>query len=291
MFSQIMAVMVPIMVGAGIGYFWVRFRQPYPTGFVTKLVFNVGTPCLIVNALSSTHVELSAFSSMATATFLCLLVLLVVGLLLSRITKMDWRTIVPSVLFPNTGNMGLPLAMYAFGEGRGFSLAIAVFVIVSIAQFVVGSITSSSRPVRNLLTNPTIYASIIAILLMAYQITLPAWLANSIELLAGMTIPIMLITLGVALASIRARNLSAGLAFALGRVVVAGVIAQGIGLLLGLDEEARGILMVMMCMPMAVYNYLFAQKAGRSPEFVASLVMCSTLASFIYLPLMLMWVI
>ena len=101
----------------------------------------------------------------------------------------------------------------------------------------------------------------------------------------------LLITLGVALASIRARNLSAGLAFALGRVVVAGMIAQGIGLLLGLDEEARGILMVMMCMPMAVYNYLFAQKAGRSPEFVASLVMCSTLSSFIYLPLMLMWVI
>lgn len=291
MFAQLLAVMMPIMSGAGVGYFWVRFRQPYPTGFVTKLVFNVGTPCLIINALSGTHVELAVFSSMASATLLCLLVLLILGIILSRVTRIDWRVIVPSVLFPNTGNMGLPLAMYAFGEGRGFSLAIAVFVIVSIAQFVVGSITSSSRPIKNMLTNPTIHASIIAILLMAYDVTLPAWLANSIELLAGMTIPIMLITLGVALASIRARNLSAGLAFALGRVVVAGLIAQGVGLILGLDEETRGILMVMMCMPIAVYNYLFAQKAGQSPEFVASLVMCSTLVSFIYLPLMLMWII
>ncbi|WP_438768098.1 AEC family transporter [Kushneria sp. TE3] len=291
MFAQLLAVMMPIMIGAGVGYFWVRFRQPYPTGFVTKLVFNVGTPCLIINALSDTHVELSAFSRMAGATLLCLLALLLVGLVVSRVSRIHWKVILPPVLFPNTGNMGLPLAMYAFGEGQGFSLAIAVFVIVSIAQFVVGSITSSSRPVKSMLTNPTIHASIIAIVLMAYQITLPAWMANSIELLAGMTIPIMLITLGVALASIRARNLSAGLAFALGRVVVAGLIAQGVGLLLGLNEETRGILMVMMCMPIAVYNYLFAQKAGRSPEFVASLVMCSTLTSFIYLPLMLMWVI
>ncbi|MFC0268666.1 AEC family transporter [Kushneria aurantia] len=290
MFAQIFAVMAPIIAGAGVGYFWVRFRQPYPTGFVTKLVFNVGTPCLIINSLAGAQITLSAFSTMAGATLLCLMLLLAAGVLLSRLTRIDWRVIVPPVLFPNTGNMGLPLAMYAF-QGSGFSLAIAVFTIMSIGQFVVGSITSSSRPLRSMLTNPTIHASLIAIVLMASGITLPAWLANSIELLAGMTIPIMLITLGVSLASIRARSLSKALGFAVGRVVLAGFIAQGVGLLLSLDDQTRNILTIMLCMPVAVYNYLFAQKAGRSPEFVASLVLSSTLLSFIYLPIMLIWVV
>lgn len=290
MFAQIFAVMAPIMAGAGVGYFWVRFRQPYPTGFVTKLVFNVGTPCLIITSLAGAKITLAAFSTMAAATLLCLAVLLAAGILLARVSGIDWRVIVPPVLFPNTGNMGLPLAMYAF-QGDGFSLAIAVFAIMSIAQFVVGSITSSSRPLRSMLTNPTIHASLIAIALMAFNLSLPDWLANSIELLAGMTIPIMLITLGVSLASIRARSLSKAVGFAIGRVVIAGLIAQSVGLLLGLEEQTRNILIIMMCMPVAVYNYLFAQRAGRSPEFVASLVLSSTLLSFIYLPIMLIWVI
>ncbi|QEL10627.1 AEC family transporter [Kushneria phosphatilytica] len=290
MFAQLFAVMAPVLAGAGVGFFWVRFKQPYPTGFITKLVLNVGTPCLIIHSLTRTHVELGAFSRMALATVSVLVVMGIIGLILARITRMDWRVIVPPTLFPNTGNMGLPVAMYAFDD-KGFPLAVAVFVVMSMSQFVVGCITSSSRPLRGIFTTPTIYAIVIAVLLMAFQIKLPAWLANSVELLAGFTIPMMLITLGVALASIRARSLNIGIGFGLARVVVAGGIALLIGWLLGLTSQALGILVVMMCMPVAVYNYLFAQKAGRSPEFVANLVLCSTLTSFIYLPLLLSFVI
>ncbi|MCM2971810.1 AEC family transporter [Larsenimonas suaedae] len=287
MFAQLLAVMAPVFAGAGVGFFWVRLGQPYPTGFITKLVLNVGTPCLIISSLSSTPVDVNAFTQMAGATLLMLAALGVIALILSKALKLEWQVILPPTLFSNTGNMGLPVMMYAFKDTGGFPLAIAIFVVVSLAQFIVGGFTSSTHPIRSLLKMPTIYAILIAIGLMAFDITLPLWLKNSIDLLSGFTIPMMLITLGVSLASIRARNLKAGFAFAAARVVVAGSLAFGIGHLLGLPELARQILIAMMCMPVAVYNYLFAQKAGRSPEFVASLVLCSTILSFIYLPLLL----
>ncbi|MCM2130201.1 AEC family transporter [Larsenimonas rhizosphaerae] len=287
MFAQLLAVMAPVFAGAGVGFFWVRLGQPYPTGFITKLVLNVGTPCLIISSLASTHVDPDAFYRMAGATIIMLGALTVVALIISRVFSIAWQVILPPTLFPNTGNMGLPVMMYAFKDTNGFPLAIAIFVVVSLAQFIVGGFTASRHPLKSLARMPTIYAIIIALLLMAFEITLPLWLRNSIDLLAGFTIPMMLITLGVSLASIRASNLKNAMLFSIARVIIAGSLAAGVGYMLDLPMVARYILIAMMCMPVAVYNYLFAQKSGRSPEFVASLVLCSTLLSFIYMPLLL----
>ncbi|WP_106477422.1 AEC family transporter [Phytohalomonas tamaricis] len=290
MFAQLFAVMAPVLAGAGVGFFWVKFKQPYPTEFITKLVLNVGTPCLIIGSLSQTHIDIEAFKDMTLATLLVVAIMALIGAALAYWRKLEWQTVVPAMAFPNTGNMGLPISLYAFGQ-QGFGYAVAVFVVMSLLQFVVGSLTASKRPLRSIVRTPTIYAIVIALIMMAYGITLPQWLANSVELLAGFTIPMMLITLGVSLASIRARNIGVGVSFGLMRVAIAAVISLAIGWALSLPEQEMAQLMLQMCMPVAVYNYLFALKAGRSPEKVASLVLCSTLLSFLYLPILLSWVL
>ena len=71
------------------------------------------------------------------------------------------------------------------------------------------------------------------------------------------------------------------------RSSAAALAAFGVSQLLGLPPLAQSVLILQMSMPVAVYNYLFAQRARREPEYVAGLVFCSTLLSFLYLPVLL----
>lgn len=118
---------------------------------------------------------------------------------------------------------------------------------------------------------------------------MPRWLDNTVGLLGGMTIPLMLVTLGVSLASIRTPLLGQGMLLGALRLLCGAGVAWGVGLMLGLSPLAQGVLVMQSAMPVAVFNYLFAVRAGRSPEKVASLVLCSTFLAFGFLPLLLAW--
>ncbi|MNJ50882.1 Membrane transport protein [compost metagenome] len=99
----------------------------------------------------------------------------------------------------------------------------------------------------------------------------------------------MLLTLGVSLASIRVRHLGNGMLLGALRILCGAAAGWLVGWLLGLPPLAQGVLVLQSAMPVAVFNYLFAVRAGRSPEAVASLVLCSTLLSFVLIPLLLAW--
>ena len=121
------------------------------------------------------------------------------------------------------------------------------------------------------------------------DVELPRWLANTVDLLGGMTIPLMLITLGVSLASIRVQHLGNGLVLGLLRILCGAALGWIIGWAIGLQQLAHAVLVLQSSMPVAVFNYLFAVRAGRSAEQVASLVLCSTLLAFVLIPLLLAW--
>lgn len=285
MFAQLFAVMAPVIFGAGIGFGWVRLGYTYPTNFVSRLTLNVGTPCLILAKLPASRVPFDTLQHIIVAMSVTMALLGLVGYALCYWRKLDWRVFVPAMIFPNTGNMGLPISLYAFGN-TGFGFAVAIMVIVSLVQFTLGNMTTS-RPFYNLVRTPALYAIFIALALLKLEMQLPLWLQNSLDLISGFTIPIMLITLGVSLASIQAKNIMVGLAFGIFRTVIAIGVALLVGYAFALSSAQTFQLMLQACMPVAVYNYLFAQRAGNSPETVASLVLCSTLLSLIYLPIIL----
>ncbi|MCH4564979.1 AEC family transporter [Halomonas sp. EGI 63088] len=288
MFAELFAVMAPVLAGAGLGFTWIRLGQPYPVEFVTRLVFNIGTPALVIASLSGAEIDAGSFGRTMLATALVIIAMAGLAFLLAWLLKRDWRVLLAPTMYPNTGNMGLPVVLYAFGNA-GFVYGITVMVTVSLFQFTVGSVMASrsGRPLRTLLRTPTVYAILIALGLLLTDTELPLWLANSVDLISGFTVPLMLITLGVSLASIKVKNLRSGIGFSLLRIPVAAGVAWGIGYLLGLPPLGHGILVLQMSMPVAVFNYLFAQKARREPEYVASLVFCSTLLSLFYLPVLL----
>jgi predicted permease len=289
MLAELFAVMAPVLIVASIGYGWARSGQPYPTEFIARLVLNIGTPSLVLSTLSRTEIDRQAFGQVAIACLLVTLAMGLIGCLLSRAFRQDWRILVPAYLFPNSGNMGLPITLYAFGE-KGLALAVAFFLVLSVGQFSLGLLLSGSeRSPKRLLANPIIISLAMALPLVILDLELPRWLANTISLLGGMTIPLMLLTLGVSLASIRVRHLGNGMLLGALRILCGAAAGWLVGLSLGLPPLAQGVLVMQSAMPVAVFNYLFAVRAGRSPEAVGSLVLCSTLLSFVLIPLLLAW--
>ncbi|SDS41948.1 AEC family transporter [Pseudomonas oryzae] len=289
MLAELFAVMAPVLIVAGIGYAWVRSGQAYPTDFVARLVLNIATPCLVLSSLSRTQLDMQAFGQMALACVAVSVLMGALGLLLSRLMAQDWKVLVPAYLFPNTGNMGLPISLYAFGE-HGLALAVAFFLMLSVGHFSLGMILSGAeRSWRKLLVNPIILSLVVALLVRMFDLELPRWLANTTSLLGGMAIPMMLITLGVSLASIRVQHLGHGMLLGGLRILCGAALGWLVGAALGLPPLAQGVLVLQSSMPVAVFNYLFAVRANRSPEAVASLVMCSTLLAFVLVPLLLAW--
>ncbi|WP_136253517.1 AEC family transporter [Onishia niordana] len=292
MFAQLFAVMAPVLIGAGLGFMWVRLGNDFPVPFVTKLVFNIGTPALILASLSGAEIDAQSFSLTMLGTLLVIAAMALATFLAAPLLGKPWQVLLSPMMYPNTGNMGLPVVLYAFGQSA-FAFAIAVMVTVSLVQFTFGIAMSSrsGRPVRTLARTPALYAIAIALTLLLTDTDLPLWLDNTLELISGFTIPLMLITLGVSLANIRVSSLTGGLTFSLIRIPLAALLAYGIGHVLDLPPLAQSILVVQMSMPVAVFNYLFAQRSGREPSYVASLVFCSTLLAFIYLPLLLAFIL
>ncbi|GHC22335.1 AEC family transporter [Aidingimonas halophila] len=288
MLVELIAIMAPVFVGASLGFIWIRLGHPYPVEFVTKLVFNIGTPSLIIASLSGANIDAGSFGRTMLGTLCVLFSMALLNFAMAWLLRKDWRVLLAPMMYPNTGNMGLPVALYAFGES-GFAFAITVMVTVALVQFTFGAVMASRNrnPLRTLVRTPTVYAILISLALLLTDTDLPLWIANTVDLISGFTVPLMLITLGVSLASIQVRNLKSGLGFSLLRTLTAALVAYGVGMLLSLPPLAHTILVLQMSMPIAVYNYLFAQRAKREPQYVAALVFCSTLLSFLYLPVLL----
>lgn len=293
MITEIFPVMAPVLVCAAIGYFWARQGYHFDPDFVSRLVLHVGAPALMLSVLGSVEIELQAFKETALACVLVALFMTVLGVTVPRLLGHDVRAYLPSFVFPNVGNMGLPVCLLAFGE-QGLALALAFFMMLSIAHFPVGILLAGGRQaggVSGLLKMPILYTIVLALVLLWQGWGLPSALQNSVQLIGGMTIPLMLITLGVSLQRLQVRQWKSALFYSvlrLGGGLVAGLLVVS---LLGLEGVARGVVLIQASMPVAVFNYLFAERFGREPEAVAGMVVTSTLMSFITVPALLWWLL
>ncbi len=289
--QQLAAIILPVLVVPMIGYIWAKSGNTFDNRFVTQLVTNIGTPALVADALTRIHVETSALVEMAGLTALCFAGFLLLGLIVLKVMKLPAHSYLPALVFPNTGNMGLPLALFAFGN-EGLAFAVVFFAISITAQFTIGvSLASGSFSVMRLLRMPLIYAVIFALLVLSFGWHLPLYVSNTLQLLGGVTIPLMLLALGVSLAQLRVTRLPRNLLLSVTRLGGGVAIGFLVGRFIGTSELATGVLMIQSAMPVAVFNYLFAQYYSREPADVASMVVITTALSFVTLPILLYFVI
>lgn len=291
MFGQLAAIIAPVFACAAIGYLWARMRRPFETEFVTALVTNIGTPCLVASTLTKLSIDAASFGTMAAAALTVFAVVGVLGAIGLRIAGLPNHSYLPAIMFSNAGNMGLPLCLFAFGE-PGLALAIGFFTVSATLQFTVGvGLAAGTASPGRLARIPLLYAVAISLVLMVTGTPLPGWIANTIQLLGGLTIPLMLVALGVSLARLRIASLKLSLVIALVRLLLGFAVGLGVSRVFGLDGMVAGVLILQSAMPVAVFNYLFAQVYRRAPEEVAGAVVLSTFLSFASLPLLLLLVL
>jgi predicted permease len=288
MYADLAAIIAPVLVCCAVGYGWARLGRPWDSHFATTLVTSIGTPCLVGSTLTRLPLDLGSLAEIGGASLAAFACFAVIGIVVLKAARLSLRSFLPSIMFPNAGNMGLPLCLFGFGDA-GLTLAIVFFALSSVLNFTVGvALASGSFAPGRLLRLPLIYVVAAALVLAAFHVRLPAWIGNSLQLLGGLTIPIMLIALGVSLAQLKVANLKRSLALSLLRVAGGAAVGVALAWAFGLSDRARGVLIIQSAMPVAVFNYLFSAVYNRAPGEVAGMVLLSTLISFASLPLLLL---
>ena len=283
----VLEIVAPVFLLASAGFSWKKLGFDYPVEFVTRLAMTFAVPCLIFTALMQTEIDPAALSTMTIATFVSYAVIGLLAWGLIRVTGSDRRTFLAPTIFGNTGNLGLPLAVFAFGEA-GLGYAIVIFAIMAVLSFTVGiRMVSDDASVKRVLREPMIWATLAGALFLWQGWQTPRWLTNSLELAGQLAIPLMLFTLGVAVARLTPRGVGRAMLLSLAKLLLCVGAAVGVGLAFGLEDVAFAVLVVQMATPVAVTAYLLAERYRADADALAGYVVISTLMSVLSLPVLL----
>lgn len=283
----VLEIVSPVFFLATIGFIWVKAGFEYRIEFVTRLAMTLAVPCLIFTALMQTEVDLAALGTLTFAAVAAYAAVGAVGAILLSAFKMDHRTYLAPFIFGNTGNLGLPLALFAFGQA-GLERGVVLLAISAILSFTIGIWLVAGRgSFWKILKEPMIGATLLGALFLWRGWTTPPFLTNTLELIGQMAIPIMLITLGVAVARLTPSRVGIAIVLSVLKLLICAAIAWGIGRAFGLDDVSFAVLVLQISTPVAVTAYLLAEKYNADSNAVAGFVVVSTLISVAGLPLLL----
>lgn len=287
----VLEIVAPVFLLAGIGYAWVKLGFDYRIEFVTRLAMTLAVPCLIFVALMETSIAPDALGTVFFATLAAYGLITIGCYILVKLGRLEIRTYLAPLIFGNTGNLGLPLALFAFGD-EGLGYAVVIFAIMGIYSFTFGVwLVSGGGSLRKVVQEPLVGATLLGALFLWQGWRTPTFLTNTIELIGQMAIPLMLITLGVAVARLRPGSVSRAIwmsAVKIGLCIGAGWVA---GLYFALPPVAFAVLILQVSTPVAVTSYLLAAKYDADADPVAGLVVVSTLMSVGSIPLTLAFLI
>ncbi|MCH4563824.1 AEC family transporter [Halomonas sp. EGI 63088] len=286
MTAQILATLLPVFLIAGCGTLYGRYRTPDIRGMNT-LNMELFVPMLVFAVLADGQAPLEEYVGLALAGAV---VVLGSGLLLWPVVKwlkLEPKTFLPPMMFNNSGNMGIPLLLLAFGEAA-LPAAVVLFIVEMLLHFSVGLYMLSPRtPLWRLLRMPIVLSSIAGLGVNLGDVPLPGWLLEALHMLGGVCIPLLLFALGVRMLDIDFGDWKTGLLGALLCPLSGLVLAAPLVWLLGLGGLQAAALWVFAALPPAVLNYLVAEQYRQEPHKVASLVLIGNLGSLVVMPVVL----
>lgn len=283
----VLEITAPVFILAAVGFAWVKAGFEYRVEFVTRLAMTLSVPCLIFTALMKTQIEPQALTTLSLAAVVAYGVVSLAAWLLVKLTRLDMRTFLAPIIFGNTGNLGLPLAMFAFGE-VGLGYAVVVFAVMAIWSFTFGVwLVAGGGSLSKVIKEPLVGATLLGGLFLWQGWQTPVFLTNALQLIGQMAIPIMLITLGVAVARMTPGHVGRAIWISALKLALCFGLTWGVGVWFALDKTAFAVLVLQLSTPVAVTSYLLAEKYGADAESVAGLVVVSTVMSVVAIPLML----
>jgi len=287
LYLKLIDVIVPVFFVIGIGYYLGKKNPEINTDFITTFAGNVGTPAMIFYTITTTGVTLSVF----TEYFIYALVIIggfsLVGILFLLLLKKDFISELPPLILPNTGNMGIPICLFAYGTA-GLGVASAIASVIILLHFTLGVLLAKkSFSLEILIKNMPIYAIIVSVIFLYFQWDVPGYLENTTFLLTYATIFLVLMSLGIALSRLKVVSWTHASILGAVRVILGPLIGFGLIKYLNLDGFSAGVLLIQSCMPSAVLTYLVGSMYSEKKvvDSVASVIVTSTIMSFITIPI------
>ena len=281
---RILEIVLPVLAIIVLGYVLGRMWKP-DMGVVNRLNLEVFGPFLVLANLSDKGVDLLSLWPLVVAAVAIVLGSGLMAWPYAKLSGQNPRTFVPPMMFNNGGNMGLPLALFAFGA-PGVAGMVALFTTSNLLHFTVGSfIVNKHADLRVLLKSPMVWATVIGATLGLTGTHLPDSVHAPIKMIGDCTIPVMLLSLGVRMLDVKRADFSNSLLGAaicpLTGLFVAGLLVNW----LPMTKEQMGLVFLFGSLPPAVLNFLVADYYKQEPEKVASIVLVGNIASVIFVPL------
>ncbi|MGA9031409.1 MAG: AEC family transporter [Sulfuricaulis sp.] len=287
---RLFSIVFPIFAIVAVGYLYSRWRQPDMTS-ANQINMTVLLPALIFHVLSGKDFQLAEYGWLALGAAAIVLGSGLLALLVAKASGLSFKTFVPPMMFTNSGNIGLPLAVFAFGE-QALPAAVVLFLVENGLHFTLGTYLMDHRaPLRKVLVQPIVVATLVGMAFSLFHWGVPTPLQETVNLLGQASIPLLLFSLGTRLTSIDFREWRIGL---LGAVIcpVTGVLMLlVVQPFLNLTPLQSSLLLVFSALPPAVLNYLVAEQYRQEPGKVASIVMLGNLAGLVSLPIALAFVL
>ena len=287
LYIKLIDVLFPVFFIIGIGYYIGKKDSEFNTKFITNFAGTIGTPAMIFYTITTTGVTLEIFTEYFLYAVIILGIFAAIGFVFLILLKKDPITELPPMFLPNTGNMGVPICLFAYGTA-GLGVASAIASVIILFHFTIGIFLASKKfSLMILVKNGPIYGILISIIFLYFEWDVPGYLENTTFLLTYTTIFLVLMALGVALTRLKVVSWTHAAILGAVRVIVGPIIGFAAIKFLNLDGFMAGVLLIQSAMPSAVLTYLVGSMYSkkRAVDNIASVIVSSTLMSFITIPI------
>ncbi len=279
---KLIDVLFPVFLVIGIGYWYGKKDPKFDTKFITAFAGNFGLPAIIFYSLTSTNISIELFLRFSYYITLYVLIFAVIGIIILKILNKDIYRLLPPLILPNTGNMGMPLCLFAYGK-MGLAIATAATSMILIFHFSVNILLASKKfSIKPLLKCIPVYALLVSLLFVYFKIPSPKFLENATFLIGYSTIFLVLMSLGIALSKLRVFSLKETLIYSIIRVIIGPLVGFGFVKFFNLSGVEAGVMFIQASMPSAILTYLVSKMYSpkKISDSIASTVALSTFLSF-----------
>ena len=279
---KLIDVLFPVFLIIGIGYWYGKKDPKFDTKFITTFAGNFGLPAIIFYSLTSTSISIELFLRFSFYITLYVLIFAVIGIIILKILKKDIYRLLPPLILPNTGNMGMPLCLFAYGK-MGLAIATAATAMILVFHFSVNILLASKKfSIKPLLNCIPVYALLVSLIFVYFQIPAPKFLENATFLIGYSTIFLVLMSLGIALSKLKVFSFKETLIYSIIRVVIGPIVGFAFVKFFNLTGVEAGVMFIQASMPSAILTYLVSKiySPRKISDSIASTVALSTFLSF-----------
>ena len=286
-YLKLFEVLFPVFFIVGIGFLLGKKNPNFDTSFITTYAGNFGTPALVIFALTAGGVSFEVFKEIFFYALILLSAFGIVGLIFLVLMKKDYIRELPTFILPNTGNMGIPICLFAYGE-LGMGIAAAISSLVVLLHFTLNIfLAKRAFDFQTIFKSPAFYAIIVTVLFLYFEQPFPQFVMNTVMLLAYGMIVMILMSLGVALTQMKVFSFKDAIITSTGRVILGPIIGFILIKIFGLTGVSAGVVLIQSSMPSAILCYLVASMYSPKEivDNISSTIVVSTVMSLVTIPI------